>query len=123
MSLTSTCDRSAARPGNPIPGTASRHPPGSNVIAFQPIKAPSRLHKIHDHYSAAASAQIVPLNTRRRLHLTGPALRSASDASTNEDTSTTRNDYNRRMWQNILAIGWVGTLMAVAYCVLTIPMF
>jgi hypothetical protein len=122
MSFTPNYGRHAAGSGNLIPGTAGRDPVGSTVIAFQPIQAPSHLRKNRRSVSSGPSAQIIPLDSRRVKRLTEPAWRGWPDERTNGQDFGTRDDDSQRMRQNILAIGWVGTLMAVAYCMLMIPM-
>jgi hypothetical protein len=122
MSPTSRCSRHGAQSENLITEAACWHPLGCNVIAFQAIKAPSRPQRVHDPRSAGATAEIVPLNLRHRSHLAKPAPRGWSDESANEKNSGTRDEYSQRMRENILAIGWVGTLMALTYCMLTVPM-
>lgn len=106
-----------------IPTTPSWHPLGSNLIAFQPTDAPRRLQKDRDPCSVRASAEIVPLSSRSRSRLTEPAVRRwPGESNTGEDDSRTRDEHRQFMRENILAIGWLGTFMTVAYCVLTIPM-
>jgi hypothetical protein len=116
----SECDRGAARSERRVRATASGRPLGPNVIAFGPIKAPNHLQKDHDPGSARAGAEVIPLGSRRRLRSATAARPNWAGEIVNEESL--RYDHSRRMRVNMLAIGWVGTLMAVAYGVLTLPM-
>ena len=119
MSQTSKLDRYAARSENRISQSASRRPHGSNVIPFQPIRASSRPE--HDR-SAGGSAEIIVFKPRRRSRSIKSAPRSWWGEDTNQGNSKGRDEYSQRTRENILAIGWVGTLMAISYCMMSIPM-
>jgi hypothetical protein len=122
MSATSKYERYHGQSENPIFGKARLHLPGDNVIAFRPVKASICFQKDHDPSSAGKGAEIIPLSLFRRQRSIRPALASRSKEVTNEGNSRTCEEYNGLMRENILAIGWVGTLIAVGYCMLTIPM-
>lgn len=118
MSQTSKFDRYAARSENRLSAHASWHPPGSNVIVFQPSKAASR-PEIDG--SVAAGAKIVLFNARCRSRLVNAAPRSWWVENAKVGISERRDEDFQRTRENILAIGWVGTFMAISYCMMTMP--
>lgn len=118
MSQSHKFDRYAARSEDGIFESAGSPPLGFNVIVFQRIKAPSRPE---NDRSARASAQIIPFNARRRSRLLKSASKSWWGENANDGNSDGRDEYSRRRRENILAIGWVGTFMAISYCIMTMP--
>ena len=96
---------------------------GSAVVAFRPIGTTNRLPfrqlgMPDPSHSTALEADIIPLQPRRLAARTHSA---ASPPVINKHTPlesvASADDHRQRMFENLIVVAWVGTLLTAAFYV------
>lgn len=101
---------------------------GSAVVAFRPIgttnRSPFRQLGMPDpSHSTAVEADIIPLQPRRLAARTHSAASPVMVKYTRTDVSrpvqsvASEDDHRQRMFENLVVVAWVGTLLTAAFYV------
>jgi hypothetical protein len=117
----------------PIHGLNTRDPhrAGATVVAFQPVSATGRPSlSWHARRSRSAdphgAATVIPFRLRLSpptLHSVPPRLQPATKSAVRADQNSVtgeEEEYRQRMFENLLAAAWVGTLMSAGYYMLNV---
>ena len=117
----------------PIHGlnTLDPHRAGATVVAFQPVSATGRPSlSWHARRSRGAdpsgAATVIPFrlgHSSPPLHSVPPRSRPATKSAVRADHNSVmgeEEEYRQRMFENLLAAAWVGTLMSAGYYMLNV---
>jgi hypothetical protein len=115
----------------PTPGqkTLAPHHAGATVIAFQPLAEAGRSSAQHAGGSRGAdptnTATVIPFllpGSPPPVQRVGPRSQSAAKSAKRADEKliTGEEEYRQRMFENLLAAAWLGTLMSAGYYMLNV---
>lgn len=104
------------------------HRPGETVIAFRPATEAGPSSSWHAGRTRGAdrsgAAVVIPFRSRFSLPVKSVLPKSQSAAKSAEGADqksmTGEEEYRQQMFENLLAAGWVGTLMSVGYYMLNV---
>ena len=118
--------------GRPVHGqiTLNAQRPGATVIAFRPVGATEAGPSSSWHAGRTRGADrsgaaiVIPFRSRSSLPVKSVLPKSQSAAKSAEGVDqksiTGEEEYRQQMFENVLAAGWVGTLMSAGYYMLNV---
>jgi hypothetical protein len=113
----------------PTPGqkTLAPHHAGATVIAFQPLAEAGRSSAQRAGRSRGAdstnTATVIPFllsGSSAPVQRVPPRPQSAGKSAKRADEITGEEAYRQRMFENLLAAAWLGTLMSAGYYMLNV---
>jgi hypothetical protein len=116
------CERNSHRQN-----TRNPHRAGATVIALQPLGTTGAEPSLswHGGRSPSGTATVLPFLLPRSsppAQSVVPRSQSAAEPAKRADQSlsTREEEYRQRMFENVLAAAWVGTLMSAGYYMLNV---